>query len=146
MAVTGAVTPTRSWSLVALPRFADDRGALTVIETGQQVNFSIARVYYLYDAPPRTVRGGHVHRSLRQLLVAVSGSLEATVDDGWRRETIRLDDPSQGLYIGPMVWRNLANFTAGTVCLVVASMAYDASDYSFDYEAFRREAQRRSAQ
>ncbi|MDQ7907418.1 FdtA/QdtA family cupin domain-containing protein [Phytohabitans sp. ZYX-F-186] len=136
--MTGAAASTRSWNLVALPRFVDDRGALTVVETGRQVDFRIARVYYLYGVPPRTVRGGHVHHTLHQLLVATSGALDAVVDDGWRRETIRLDDPSRGLYIGPMVWRELAGFTADAVCLVLASAGHDASDYSYDYERFRR--------
>jgi dTDP-4-dehydrorhamnose 3,5-epimerase-like enzyme len=98
--------------------------------------FEIARVYYLYDTLPGVTRGAHAHRQLEQLMIAVVGSVEVELDDGVRKQLFCLSRPDQGLYVSPMVWRNLANFEEGTVCLVLASQRYDEADYYRDYSAF----------
>ena len=113
-----------------------------MVEVGADIDFEVRRVYYLYHLPVATVRGAHGHRDLRQLVVAVHGEFEITVDDGFDRCRYRLDHPSRGLYIGPMVWRNLINFSPGAVGLVLASTHYDESDYFRDYDEFVRAARR----
>lgn len=126
-------------SLVRLPRFSDERGHLSVIECGKEIPFEVKRVYYLYGVPAHAVRGAHAHRTLQQLIVATSGSVEVTVDDGDHHDRYRLCRPDHGLYVGPGVWRSLENFSPDAVCLVLASQPYDESDYYWDYEAFRRD-------
>lgn len=127
-----------SCRLVDLPQFEDPRGSLSVVEAGIDIDFEIRRVYYLYDLPVSTVRGAHAHRTLRQLVIAVHGCFEVTVDDGHATDTFRLDHPSRGLYIGPMVWRDLVNFSPGAVGLVLAAEHYDERDYFREYEDFLR--------
>nr|WP_306674001.1 FdtA/QdtA family cupin domain-containing protein [Tahibacter caeni] len=122
--------------LIELPRITDPRGNLTFIEGGAHLPFSIERVYYLYDVPGGAERGGHAHRALQQLLVAVAGSFEVLLDDGRRRRRVRLDRPYRGLLIGPMIWRELDEFSSGSVCLVLASQCYDEADYYRDHAAF----------
>jgi dTDP-4-dehydrorhamnose 3,5-epimerase-like enzyme len=127
----------KSVQLVELPLVSDERGNLTFIESARHVPFSIERVYYLYDVPRGVGRGGHAHKALRQLMVPLSGAFEVVVDDGrgWR-ERYRLDRPNVGLYIGPMIWRELESFSPGAVALVLASKKYDESDYYRNYDAF----------
>lgn len=125
-------------SLIRLPTFSDDRGHLSVVECGREIDFEVKRAYYLYGVPPDAVRGAHAHRTLRQLIVATSGSVEVTVDDGYHSDRYRLTRPDHGLYVGPGVWRSLDNFSADAVCLVLASQPYDESDYYWDYDSFRR--------
>lgn len=132
-AVVGRHNPCR---LIQLTEFADPRGRLAVVQTGQDIDFPIKRVYYLYDMPSGTLRGAHAHRNLEQLIVAVHGGFDVCLDDGRNKAGFRLDDPSVGLYIGPMVWRDLVNFSAGAVCLVLASLPYDEGDYYRDYTDF----------
>ncbi len=122
--------------LVELPRITDPRGNLTAIEAGQHIPFECRRVYYLYDVPGGTNRGGHAHKQLQQLLIAASGSFDVVVDDGTTRERIFLNRSYYGLYIPAMCWRDLENFSSGSVCLVLASEHYDASDYYRDYDEF----------
>jgi dTDP-4-dehydrorhamnose 3,5-epimerase-like enzyme len=124
--------------LIELPRVTDPRGNLTFIEARQHVPFDIARVYYLYDVPGGATRAGHGHRALKQLMIAMSGSFDVTLDDGRETRKYHLDRSYHGLYIAPMIWRELDNFSSGSVCVVLASTHYDESDYYYNYEDFLR--------
>ena len=126
--------------LVDLPRINDPRGNLTFVEGGRHLPFDIRRVYYLYDVPGGGVRGGHAHRQLQQLVVAVSGSFDVVLDDGRERRRVTLNRAHQGLLIPRMVWRELENFSSGSVCLVMASEVYDEDDYYRDFDEFVRDA------
>ena len=131
-----------SCQIIELPRIGDPRGNLTFVEGQQHVPFDIRRVYYLYDVPGGAERGGHAHRELEQLLVAMSGSFDVVLDDGMQHKRCHLNRSYFGLYIAPMVWRQLENFSSGSVCLVLASAPYDESDYFRDYQAFLRAIRR----
>lgn len=122
--------------VVELPRVTDPRGNLTFIEAGRHVPFDIRRVYYLYDVPGGAERGGHAHRGLSQLLVAMSGSFDVLLDDGREKRRVHLNRSYFGLHICPMIWRELDNFSSGSVCMVLASAHYDESDYYRDYSEF----------
>lgn len=122
--------------LVYLPKIADPRGSLTVAESLDSIPFEIKRVYWLYDVPGGGSRGGHAHRRLRQMLVAVSGAFHVTLDNGFERKTVLLNHPYQGLLIERGIWRTLNDFSSGAVCLVLASEHYDAADYIEDYDEF----------
>jgi dTDP-4-dehydrorhamnose 3,5-epimerase-like enzyme len=121
-----------------LPQFTDDRGSLTFVEQNDHVPFNIKRIYYLYDVPADKSRGNHAHQELEQVMIAANGSFDVKLDDGYRRETIRLDNPSEGLYIPQMVWRTLENFTDGAVALNITARYYDEDDYIHEYEEFER--------
>jgi len=122
--------------LVRLPRLSDGRGSLSFVQPGPLLPFEIRRVYYLYEVPKGQFRGAHGHRKLEQLVVAVAGAVDVEVDDGQQRRTFRLDVPDVGLYVSPMIWRNLTGFQPGTVCLVIASEPYDEADYFRNYDDF----------
>lgn len=122
--------------VIELPKIADQRGNLTFIEADNHIPFAIRRVYYLYDVPGGATRGGHAHRELYQLMIAMSGSFDVTLDDGVERKKIHLNRSYQGLVIAPGVWRELDNFSSGSVCMVLASEHYDEADYWRDYEVF----------
>lgn len=122
--------------IIKLPVLNDQRGNLTFVETGQHLDFEIKRNYLLYDVPRDDVRGLHAHKTLRQLLICLNGSLDITLDDGERSKTYCLNKPSKGLYIGPMIWRELKNFSPGAICSVLASDIYDPNDYIHDYNLF----------
>jgi dTDP-4-dehydrorhamnose 3,5-epimerase-like enzyme len=124
------------WQLVDLPIIHDARGNLTFIEGGRHVDFDIARVYYLYDVPGGAERAGHAHKTLRQLLIAMSGSFDVVLDDGRTRERCHLNRSYRGLYIPPMTWREIDNFSSGSVCLVLASAPFDEDDYLREYADF----------
>ena len=128
--------PIDKCTIVELPKIEDRRGNLTFIEGKRHLPFDIARVYYLYDVPGGAERGGHAHKELEQLIVAVSGSFDVQLDDGSERTVIRLNRPYQGLYISPMIWREIDNFSSGAVCLVLASQVYDEADYYREYSSF----------
>lgn len=121
---------------MSLPRFADERGSLSFVEPGPLLPFEIQRVYYLYDVPAGQARGAHGHRRLQQLIIAVSGAVDVECDDGSERRRFRLNSPNVGLYVCPMIWRNLTEFASGTVCVVLASEKYDEGDYFRDYDDF----------
>ena len=122
--------------IIDLPKIVDQRGNLTFIEGGKHVPFDIERVYYLYDVPGGAERGGHAHKGLHQLIIAMSGSFDIVIDDGKERKRIHLNRSYAGLYICPMIWRELDNFSSGSVCMVLASNRYDESDYYRDYPEF----------
>ena len=122
--------------IIDLPKIHDVRGNLTFLEGGQHMPFDIQRVYYLYDVPGGAERGAHAHKALRQLIISLSGSFDVGLDDGIARRTFHLNRPYQALYVCPMIWRDLENFSSGSVCLVLASNAYSEDDYFRDYEAY----------
>ena len=115
--------------ILNLPKITDARGNLTFIEGMRHVPFTIRRVYYLYDVPAGAMRGGHAHKQLEQFVIAASGSFTVVVDDGKKRRKFFLNRPHYGLYIPRMVWRELENFSSGSICVVLASEEYDESDY-----------------
>jgi hypothetical protein len=126
----------KNCQIVSLPKIADPRGNLTFIEGGKHIPFEIRRVYYLYDVPGGAERGGHAHKELQQLIIAMSGSFDVVLDDGYERKRFHLNRSYYGLYICPMVWREIDNFSSGSVCMALASTFYDESDYYRDYEEF----------
>jgi hypothetical protein len=125
--------------IVSLPKIADPRGNLTFIEGGNHIPFDIKRVYYLYDVPGGAERGGHAHKGLHQLIIAMSGSFDVVLDDGREKKRVHLNRSYSGLYVCPMIWRELDNFSSGSVCMVLASSKYDEGDYYRDYAEFMRD-------
>lgn len=128
--------PLADCQLISLPRIQDPRGNLTFIEGKSHVDFDIARVYYLYDVPGGSSRGGHAHKDLRQLIIAMSGSFDVLLDDGKERKTFHLARSYVGLYVCPLIWREIDNFSSGSVCMVLASHKFDEDDYYRDYQEF----------
>lgn len=122
--------------MIDLPKHADPRGNLSVIEGGIHIPFDIKRVYYLYDVPGGSSRAGHGHKELQQVMIAMSGSFDVIVDDGFERKKFHLNRSYHGLYIPKMMWREVENFSSGGVCLVLASTLYDKADYYHGYEEF----------
>lgn len=122
--------------VIELPKISDPRGNLTFIEANRHIPFDIQRVYYLYDVPGGAERGGHAHKNLHELIVAMSGSFDVIIDDGNQKRRIHLNRSYYGLYICPMIWRELDNFSSGSVCMVLASNRYDESDYYRDYSEY----------
>jgi hypothetical protein len=122
--------------IIDLPKITDPRGNLTFVEEKKHVPFDIKRVYYLYDVPGGAERGGHAHKELHQLIIAMSGSFDVLLDDGHKKVRHHLNRSYYGLYVCPMVWRELDNFSSGSVCLVLASERYDEADYYRDYNDF----------
>ena len=125
--------------IIELRRINNPKGNLTPVESGIDIPFDIARVYYLYDVPGGENRGGHAHRRLQQFIIAAAGSFDVVLDDGRQRRTFFLNRSYYGLYVPPGLWRELENFSSGSVSLVLASSPYDESDYIRDYDAFVRE-------
>jgi dTDP-4-dehydrorhamnose 3,5-epimerase-like enzyme len=128
--------PLSDCRIIELPKIQDQRGNLTFIEAGRHIPFDMRRVYYLYDVPGGASRAAHGHRQLHQLMIAMSGSFDVTLDDGFGKRLFHLNRSYFGLYIPPMIWRDLDNFSSGAVCMVLASDYYDESDYFRDYDTF----------
>jgi len=122
--------------IIELPKITDPRGNLSFIEGGEHIPFDIKRVYYLYDVPGGSDRGSHAHKNLHQFIVAMSGSFDVVLDDGKEKKRFHLNRSYYGLYVCPMMWRDLDNFSSGAVCMVLASTRYDESDYIRDYDQF----------
>jgi dTDP-4-dehydrorhamnose 3,5-epimerase-like enzyme len=122
--------------IIDLPKITDTRGNLTFIESGRHIPFEIRRTYYLYDVPGGSSRAAHAHRELHQLMIAMAGSFDVTLDDGHEKKKFHLNRSYYGLYIPPMIWRDLDNFSSGSVCMVLASDFYDEAEYIRDYGEF----------
>ncbi|MDT3741071.1 MAG: FdtA/QdtA family cupin domain-containing protein [Candidatus Kapabacteria bacterium] len=123
-------------SIIELPKVHNRAGNLTALENNVNIPFEVNRIYYLYDVPGGIERGGHAHKELEQFIIAVSGSFDILIDDGTNRKIVHLDRPYIGLHITPGIWRELLNFSSGTICLVLASHKYDENDYIRDYINF----------
>ncbi len=128
--------PIKNCKILQLPKIQDQRGNLTFIESDKHIPFDIKRVYYLYDVPGGASRAAHGHKNLKQLMIAISGSFNVTLDDGFKKKTFHLNRSFLGLYIPPMMWRDLDNFSSGAVCMVLASEFYDENDYYRNYDDF----------
>lgn len=122
--------------IIELPKIQDARGNLTFVEGGDHIPFDIQRVYYLYDVPGGSERGAHAHKGLQQLIIAMSGSFDVVLDDGREKKRFHLNRSYFGLYVCPMMWRELDNFSSGSVCMVLASNKYEEDDYYRDYDQF----------
>jgi hypothetical protein len=127
--------------IIELPKIPDARGNLTFIENHRHIPFEMQRVYYLYDVPGGSDRGSHAHRELHQFIVAMSGSFDVVLDDGGATQRFHLNRSYYGLYVCPMMWRYLDNFSSGSVCMVLASDVYREADYFRDYDEFVKAAQ-----
>lgn len=129
--------------IIDIPKISDPdgRGNLSVVEK-ELIPFQIKRVYYLYDVPSDSSRGGHAHIELQQFLIALSGSFDVILTNGKEKQTITLNKPNKGLYIPNGIWRELDNFSAGAVCLSLVSDIYKEEDYIRDYEDFLKYSQR----
>jgi dTDP-4-dehydrorhamnose 3,5-epimerase-like enzyme len=123
--------------IIDLPKIPDARGNLTFIEAGRHLPFEFKRVYYLYDVPGGSERGGHAHRELHQFLIAMSGSFDVILDAGRGRQRFHLNRSYYGLYIAPMVWREIENFSSGSVCLALVSEYFSEPDYIRNYDEYR---------
>lgn len=124
--------------MIDIPVIREPRGNLAVVEQLREIPFEIARSYWLFDVPAGSHRGGHAHRRLQQLIIALSGSFDVVLDDGKERRVISLNRPDRGLYLPKGIWRELENFSAGAVCLVLASEPFDEEEYIRDYDEFLR--------
>jgi dTDP-4-dehydrorhamnose 3,5-epimerase-like enzyme len=119
-----------------LSKISNPAGNITIVQNGIRQLFNTKRVYYLYDVPGGSDRGGHAHKHLYQLVISASGSFDVILDDGKNKKTVQLNRPYYGLLIVPGIWRELVNFSSGAICLVLASEKYDAADYIRDYQEF----------
>ena len=131
-----AVMSLNDCRIIELPKVSDPRGNLSFIEGGQHIPFDIKRVYYLYDVPGGSDRGSHAHKNLHQFIVAMSGSFDVLLDDGKDKKRFHFNRSYYGLYVSPMMWRELDNFSSGAVCMVLASEHYSEEDYIRDYSKF----------
>jgi dTDP-4-dehydrorhamnose 3,5-epimerase-like enzyme len=125
-------------NVLELPKIHNRAGNITIIQNGLRMPFDVKRIYYLYDVPGGSERGGHAHKSLYQLIVAASGAFDVILDDGVNKKVILLNRPYYGLLVVPGIWRELVNFSSGAICLVLASEKYDPNDYIRDYSVYKQ--------
>jgi len=121
---------------IDLGKIHDPRGSLTFIESERHIPFKIKRVYYIYDVPGGATRAAHAHKTLHQLLIAIAGSFDVSLDDGKEQSRFNLNRSYFGLYISPITWRLIDNFSSGAVCLSIVSEYYDENDYIREYDEF----------
>ncbi len=125
------------FQLISLPKFSDSRGSLSFIEENEHVPFIIKRIYYTYNIPSGSTRGGHAHKEQHELLIAINGSLEVILDNKNSRKSIILNSANTGLHIKPGLWHELTNFSNDCILLALSSCKYDANDYISDYDEFK---------
>lgn len=125
--------------LIELPKITDPRGNLTFVEGSHHIPFDIRRIYYLYDVPGGAERGAHAHLDLEQFIIAISGSFDVVLDDGRNKHRFHLNRSYRGLYVHPMMWQNLDNFSSGSVCMVLASRLYEEDNYIRVYADFLKQ-------
>jgi glyoxylate utilization-related uncharacterized protein len=128
---------------VQLPRIEDVRGNLSFVEERRHIPFAIRRVYWVYDVPGGATREGHAYRTLEEFIIAVSGSFDVAIDDGKERQVVQLNRSYVGLYVPPMVWRRLENFSSNSVALILASQPFSEKDYLREYQDFTRQGKRK---
>ncbi|MEM9649893.1 MAG: FdtA/QdtA family cupin domain-containing protein [Bacteroidota bacterium] len=129
-------------SVIDISKVHSDSGNITVVENNQNIPFAVKRVYYLYDVPSGEARGGHAHYELEQFILAASGSFDVIIDDGTNRKRVSLNRPNLALHIVPGLWREIDNFSSGSICLVLASNIYEESDYIREYDSFLKYVER----
>lgn len=132
--------PLKDCRFIDLPKVSDARGNLTFVEGNNHIPFDIKRVYYLYDVPGGADRGAHAHKGLHQFVICMSGSFDLVLDDGFEKKRFHLNRSYNGIYVCPMMWRYLDNFSSGSVCMVLASAPYDEDDYIRDRGEFLQAA------
>ena len=123
---------------IKIKNISDERGSLCVVESNLNINFVIKRVYYIHQVPKGFKRGSHAHKNLHQFFIALSGEFDLKVNDGSSEKIIHMNNPSEGVYLPPMIWRELENFSNTAICFVLASENYQKSDYIFDFEEFKK--------
>jgi hypothetical protein len=131
------VSDIHNCNVTELTRIHNPAGNITIIQNGGSLPFNVKRVYYLYDVPGGSERGGHAHKALYQLIVAASGSFDVILDDGRNKKIIQLNRPNFGLIVVPGIWREIVNFSSGAICLVLASEKYMEKDYIRIYSEFK---------
>jgi hypothetical protein len=129
---------TKNGDMIEIPSLYDKRGSLCFLENDSSIPFRIQRIYYIFDVPSAANRGGHAHKKLQQIFIALSGSFTINLKWGRNSNVYQLNNPKMGLYIGPMVWRELYNFSSGAVCLVLASEKFSENDYIRKYTSFKK--------
>lgn len=122
--------------LITLPKYCDPRGNLSVLENGERLPFDVKRAYWIYDVPSGRKRDGHAFRTQHELIIALSGSFDIVINDGNAQQRFRMDRANVGLYVPPLTWREIDNFSTNSVALIVASESYDADDYIVDFDTY----------
>lgn len=130
------VSDIHNCNVVELSKIHNPAGNITIIQNGKDLPFDVKRLYYLYDVPGGSERGGHAHKGLHQLIVAASGSFDVIIDDGRQKKIIQLNRPNFGLLVIPGIWREIVNFSSGAICFVLASEKYSEDDYIRHYDEF----------
>jgi len=136
-------SPLASCRIVELPRIEDVRGNLSFVEERRHIPFAIRRVYWVYDVPGGATRDGHAYYTLEEFIIAVSGSFDVAIDNGKEQQVVQLNRSYFGLYIPPMIWRRLENFSSNSVALILASQPFSEEDYLREYQDFVRHGKRR---